>query len=447
MKFIETIKNVWKITELKDRIILTLGLLLVYRFGAQVVLPGIDASQLGSLASKTDSGLLGLLNAFTGGAFAKASIFALGIMPYISASIVVQLMGIAIPYLQKLQKEGASGQKKITQITRWLTIGICLVQAPAYLASLPALMGGTAAFTLGQGGVFYFSSVIILVTGCVFAMWLGEKITDKGIGNGISLLIMVGIIATMPLSFAQEFDSAVNQSQGGLIKILIELVIWFVIILASIMLVMAVRKIAVQYARRTASGGYEKNIMGSRQYIPLKLNASGVMPIIFAQSIMFIPSTIATFFSDNVFMQGVMRWFSFDHPFYWFIFGIMIVFFTYFYTAIAFDPTQVSLQMKQHGGFIPGIRPGKKTAEYIDNILSKVTLPGSFALALVAIFPYILMQAMDVGYDLASFFGGTSLLIIVGVALDTLQQIESHLMSRHYDGFLSKGKIRGRRRS
>jgi len=258
MKFIETLKNVWKITELKDRIILTLGLLLVYRFGAQVVLPGIDASQLGSLASKTDSGLLGLLNAFTGGAFAKASVFALGIMPYISASIVVQLMGIAIPYLQKLQKEGASGQKKITQITRWLTIGICLVQAPAYLASLPALIQSPNAFLLGQGGVFYFSSIIILVTGCVFAMWLGEKITDKGIGNGISLLIMVGIIANMPLSFAQEFDSAVNQSQGGLIKILIEIVIWFVIILASIMLVMAVRKIAVQYARRTASGDTKK---------------------------------------------------------------------------------------------------------------------------------------------------------------------------------------------
>ncbi|MCH7523734.1 MAG: multicopper oxidase domain-containing protein [Bacteroidetes bacterium] len=292
MKFIESIKNVWKITELKDRIILTLGMLLVYRFGAQVVLPGIDASKLGGIAAATDSGLLGLLNAFTGGAFANASVFALGIMPYISASIVVQLMGIAIPYLQKLQKEGASGQKKITQITRWLTIAICMVQAPGYLVSLPALGIPQEAFLLGQGGVFYFSSIIILVTGTIFAMWLGEKITDKGIGNGISILIMVGIVARLPLSFVQEYVSRVTESNGGLIMILIELVIWLVIILASIMLVLAVRKIKVQYARRTASGGYEKNIFGSRQYIPLKLNASGVMPIIFAQAIMFVPSLI-----------------------------------------------------------------------------------------------------------------------------------------------------------
>ena len=264
MKFIETLKNVWKITELKDRIILTLGMLLVYRFGAQVVLPGIDASKLGLIDENTQQGLLGLLNAFTGGAFANASVFALGIMPYISASIVVQLMGIAIPYLQKLQKEGASGQKKITQITRWLTIAICLVQAPGYLVSLPSLGIPQEAFLLGQGGLFYFSSIIILVTGCIFAMWLGEKITDKGIGNGISLLIMVGIIATLPQSFIQEYAARVTESNGGLIMILIELVIWFVIILLSIMLVMAVRKIAVQYARRTQSGGYEKNVFGSR---------------------------------------------------------------------------------------------------------------------------------------------------------------------------------------
>ena len=292
MKFIETLKNVWKIEELRNRITVTLGLLLVYRFGAQVVLPGIDASQLGGLADKTSDGLLGLLNAFTGGAFANASVFALGIMPYISASIVVQLMGIAIPYLQKLQKEGESGRRKINQITRWLTIAICLVQAPGYLASLPALGIPPQAFILGQTFTFYFSSVIILVTGCIFAMWLGEKITDKGIGNGISLLIMVGIIANLPQSFVQEYVARVTESNGGLIMILIELVIWFVIILLSIMLIMAVRKIAVQYARRTASGGYEKNVFGSRQFLPLKLNASGVMPIIFAQAIMFVPGLI-----------------------------------------------------------------------------------------------------------------------------------------------------------
>ncbi|MBR9847181.1 MAG: preprotein translocase subunit SecY, partial [Algicola sp.] len=290
MKIIDTLKNVWKITELKDRIILTLGLLLVYRFGAQVVLPGIDASQLAGLAEGADGGILGILNMFTGGAFANASVFALGIMPYISASIVVQLMGIAIPYLQKLQKEGASGQKKITQITRWLTIIICLFQAPGYLASLqPAFGIPSSAFLLGTGPTFYISSVIILVTGCIFAMWLGEKITDKGIGNGISLLIMVGIIATLPQSFIQNAASRLDGGgNGGLMMILIELVVWFVIILLSIMLVMAVRKIAVQYARRTASGGYEKNVFGNRQFLPLKLNASGVMPIIFAQAIMFV---------------------------------------------------------------------------------------------------------------------------------------------------------------
>jgi preprotein translocase subunit SecY len=303
MKFIETLKNVWKIEELRNRILLTLGMLLVYRFGAQVVLPGIDADMLATFAGKfNEGGIGGLLNAFTGGAFANASVFALGIMPYISASIVVQLMQIAVPYLQKLQKEGESGRKKINQITRWLTIGICLVQAPSYLAGLPAMGVPAEAFIMGQSFMFYFSSVIILVTGTIFAMWLGEKITDKGIGNGISILIMVGIIANLPQSFAQEFVSRVMESNGGLIMILIELVIWFVIILLSIMLVMAVRKIPVQYARRTASGGFEKNIFGARQFIPLKLNASGVMPIIFAQAIMFVPSTVASL-SETDFAQ------------------------------------------------------------------------------------------------------------------------------------------------
>ncbi len=333
MKFLETLKNVWKIEELRDRIILTLGLLLVYRFGAQVVLPGIDASQLGGLQDSTDEGLLGLLNAFTGGAFANASVFALGIMPYISASIVVQLMGIAIPYLQKLQKEGESGRRKINQITRWLTIAICMVQAPGYLASLPALGIPPQAFILGQTFTFYFSSVIILVTGCIFAMWLGEKITDKGIGNGISLLIMVGIIARMPQSFVQEYVARVTESNGGLIMILIELVIWFVIILLSIMLIMAVRKIAVQYARRTASGGYEKNVFGSRQFLPLKLNASGVMPIIFAQAIMFVPGLIggSSILKDSSVGQWMQTQFS-DIFGFWYnvVFAVLIIIFTYY---------------------------------------------------------------------------------------------------------------------
>jgi preprotein translocase subunit SecY len=446
MKFIESIKNVWKIEELRNRIIVTLSLLLVYRFGAQVVLPGIDASQLGGLAETTDGGLLGLLNAFTGGAFANASVFALGIMPYISASIVVQLMGIAIPYLQKLQKEGASGQKKITQITRWLTIAICLVQAPGYLASLPALGIPQSAFLLGTGGLFYFSSVVILVTGCIFAMWLGEKITDKGIGNGISLLIMVGIIATLPQSFVQEYAARVTESNGGLIMILIELVVWFVIILASVMLVMAVRKIAVQYARRTASGGYEKAAAGgSRQYIPLKLNASGVMPIIFAQAIMFVPSLIggSSFMKDTA--AGLWMQTNFSDIFgFWYnlVFALLIIVFTYFYTAITVPTNKMADDLKRSGGFIPGIRPGSETSEYLDKIMSQITLPGSIFLALIAIFPAFIVKLMNVTQGWALFFGGTSLLIMVGVAIDTMQQINSYLLNRHYDGLMKTGKNR-----
>jgi len=445
MKFIESIKNVWKITELKDRIILTLGMLLVYRFGAQVVLPGIDASKLGLIDQNTQQGLLGLLNAFTGGAFANASVFALGIMPYISASIVVQLMGIAIPYLQKLQKEGASGQKKITQITRWLTIAICMVQAPGYLVSLPALGIPQEAFLLGQGGVFYFSSIIILVTGTIFAMWLGEKITDKGIGNGISILIMVGIIARLPLSFVQEYVSRVTESNGGLIMILIELVIWLVIILASIMLVMAVRKIKVQYARRTASGGYEKNIFGSRQYIPLKLNASGVMPIIFAQAIMFVPSLIggSSFLKDT----GVGQWMQTQYSdifglWYNITFALLIIIFTYFYTAITVPTNKMADDLKRSGGFIPGIRPGTETSEYLDKIMSQITLPGSMFLALIAVFPAFIVKLMSVQQGWALFFGGTSLLIMVGVSIDTMQQVNSYLLNKHYDGLMKTGKNR-----
>ncbi len=442
MKFLETLKNVWKITELKDRIILTLGLLLVYRFGAQVVLPGIDASQLSNLQAGAGEGILGLLNMFTGGAFANASVFALGIMPYISASIVVQLMGIAIPYLQKLQKEGASGQKKITQITRWLTIVICLFQAPGYLASLPTAFGiPQSAFLLGTGPQFYVSSVIILVTGCIFAMWLGEKITDKGIGNGISLLIMVGIIATLPASFIQNAASRTT-GNGGLMMILIELVIWFVIILASVMLVMAVRKIAVQYARRTASGGYEKNVFGSRQFLPLKLNASGVMPIIFAQAIMFIPSLIGGQLEGEV-GQWIQTQFS-DIFGFWYnvVFALLIIIFTYFYTAITVPTNKMADDLKRSGGFIPGIRPGTETSEYLDKIMSQITLPGSIFLALIAVFPAIIVKLMDVQAGWALFFGGTSLLIMVGVAIDTMQQVNSYLLNKHYDGLMKTGKNR-----
>ena len=445
MKFIETLKNVWKIEELRNRILVTLGLLLVYRFGAQVVLPGIDATQLESLQTGTSEGIFGILNAFTGGAFANASVFALGIMPYISASIVVQLMGIAIPYLQKLQKEGASGQKKITQITRWLTIAICLVQAPGYLASLQPMFGiPNSAFLLGQGGMFYFSSIVILVTGCIFAMWLGEKITDKGIGNGISLLIMVGIIATLPKSFLQNAASRL-ETGNNVMMILFEIVSWFVIILLSILLVMAVRKIAVQYARRSATGGYEKNVFGSRQYIPLKLNASGVMPIIFAQAIMFVPGLIggSSLLKDTA--SGLWLQSNFSDIFgFWYnlVFALLIIIFTYFYTAITVPTNKMADDLKRSGGFIPGIRPGSETSEYLDKIMSQITLPGSIFLALIAVFPAFIVKLLNVQSGWALFFGGTSLLIMVGVAIDTMQQVNSYLLNKHYDGLMKAGKNR-----
>ncbi len=441
MKFIETIKNIWKIEELKNRILVTLGLLLVYRFGAQVVLPGIDAAQLADLATQTDGGLLGLLNAFTGGAFANASVFALGIMPYISASIVVQLMGIAVPYLQKLQKEGESGRKKINQITRWLTIAITLVQGPGYIYNLFATLPESA-FLLGNSVTFIVSSVIILTTGTIFAMWLGERITDKGIGNGISLLIMVGIVATLPQAFLQEFTSRVFESNGGAVMILIELVIWFAIIFASVMLVMAVRQIPVQYARRNAAGGYEKNIFGgARQFIPLKLNASGVMPIIFAQAIMFIPAAVAGL-SDSAMAQGVTA--AFNNIFgFWYnlVFALLIIIFTYFYTAITVPTNKMADDLKRSGGFIPGIRPGTETAEYLDRIMSQITLPGSVFLAAIAVFPAVVV-AFGVQQGWALFFGGTSLLIMVGVAIDTMQQVNSYLLNRHYDGLMKTGRNR-----
>jgi len=441
MKFINTIKNIWKIEDLKNRILVTLGLLLVYRFGAQIVLPGIDASQLSNLASQTDSGLLGLLNAFTGGAFSRASVFALGIMPYISASIVVQLMGIAVPYLQKLQKEGESGRRKINQITRWLTIAITLVQGPGYIYNLFSTLPQSA-FLIGDTLTFVISSVIILTTGTVFAMWLGEKITDKGIGNGISLLIMVGIIARLPQAFFQEFASRVFESNGGLIMILIELVIWFTIIMGSILLVMAVRQIPVQYARRTASGGYEKNVFGSRQYIPLKLNASGVMPIIFAQAIMFVPAAVAGLSAGET-SQSIAAAFS-DMFGFWYnlVFALLIIVFTFFYTAITVPTNKMADDLKRSGGFIPGIRPGGETGEYLDRIMSQITLPGSIFLALIAVFPAVAVQLLGVQQGWALFFGGTSLLIMVGVAIDTMQQVNSYLLNRHYDGLMKTGKNR-----
>jgi len=440
---IDKFKNIFAIPDLRKRVLFTLGVLISVRLGAHIPIPGIDANALSAAFQNYQNTLLGLYNLFAGGAFEKATLFALGIMPYISASIIIQLMSTVVPYFQRLQKEGEAGRKKITQITRYLTVLISAMQAYGIVAVfLPSMSSGGQSVVINPGFSFIFTGTVSLITGTILLMWLGERITERGIGNGISLIIMVGIVALVPNVIVSEV-ALIREGVRGLLSELILIGIMFVVIAFVVLLTQGTRKIPVSYAKRVVG---RKVYGGQSTHIPLKVNTAGVMPIIFAQSIMFIPSTIATFFSDNDFMQGVIRWFSFDHPFYWLIFGIMIVFFTYFYTAIAFDPTQVSQQMKQHGGFIPGIRPGKKTAEYIDNILSRVTLPGSFALALVAIFPYILMQAMDVGYDLASFFGGTSLLIIVGVALDTLQQIESHLMSRHYDGFLNKGKIRGRRR-
>jgi len=372
-----------------------------------------------------------LINAFTGGALAKASVFALGIMPYISASIVVQLMTIAIPYLQKLQKEGASGQKKITQITRWLTIVICVVQAPFYLGSLPSLGVPEAAFVFGRGGMFWVSSITILVTGCVFAMWLGEKITDKGIGNGISLLIMVGIIANLPASFMQEIGSRLggDGSNGGLMMILIEVIVWLLIILLSIMLVLAVRQVPVQYARRSAVGGYEE---GARQFLPLKLNASGVMPIIFAQAIMFLPMALARKFPLLSELQDPFGlWYNV-------IFALLIIIFSFFYTAITIPTNKMADDLKKSGGFIPGIRPGKDTAERLDSVLSRITFPGSLFLAGLSILPAIVVQ-FGVQQGWALFYGGTSLIIMVGVAIDTIQQINSYLLNSHYDGLMKSG--------
>ena len=443
---IDRIRNIFNIPELRKRILFTLGILLVVRIGAHIPIPGVDGEALGAAIQNFQNTLFGLYDLFAGGAFSRATLFALGIMPYISASIIIQLMGAVVPYFQRLQKEGEEGRKKITQLTRYGTVLISTMQAygiSIFLGSMTStIQGAVVPVVPNPGIVFTFTAIVSLVTGTMLMMWLGERITERGIGNGISLIIMVGIMSRFPNVIITEVVY-VQEGLRGLLGEIILIAIMFVIVGCVVLLTQGTRKIPVQYAKRVVG---RKIYGGQATHIPMKVNTAGVMPIIFAQSIMFIPTTIATFFTNNEFFQSMMRWFSFDHPFYWFVFGTMIIFFTYFYTAIAFDPVQVSTTMKQQGGFIPGVRPGKKTAEFIDNILTRVTLPGSFSLAFIAIFPYILMQIMDIDFNLASFFGGTSLLIVVGVGLDTIQQIESHLMMRHYDGFLSKGRIRGRRR-
>jgi preprotein translocase subunit SecY len=440
--FIESFKNVWKIEELKNRILFTLGLLLVYRFGAHVTLPGIDATQLSGLAGQTNKGIGSILDMFTGGAFSKASVFALGIMPYISASIVVQLMGIAIPYLQKLQKDGESGRKKLNQITRWLTIGITLLQGPGYIYNLRQTIPHDA-FLLGfDSFAFLFSSVLILTTGTIFAMWLGEKITDKGIGNGISLLIMVGILARLPQALIQEFTSRVTNDNGGLMILVFEIIVWLLVIIACVLLVMAIRKIPVQYARRTTSGDFEEDMMGgNRQWIPLKLNAAGVMPIIFAQAIMFIPAALARL-SQSEASQSIAG--AFSNMFglwYNLVFASLIIIFTFFYTAITVPTNKMADDLKRSGGFIPGIKPGVETGDFLDKIMSLVTFPGALFLALIAVFPAIVVS-LNVQQSWAMFYGGTSLIIMVGVAIDTIQQINSYLLNKHYDGLMKSGKNR-----
>lgn len=437
--FFQTIKNIWSIDDLRARIITTLSLLLVYRLGSYVVLPGVDAAALEVVnAGKTGGGIMDLINIFAGGAFNRASIFALGIMPYISASIVIQLLGMAIPYFQRLQKEGESGRRKINQITRMLTIVICAAQAPGYIASQVANNPGVVP---NDGPLWWFSTVLILITGTVFVMWIGERITEKGIGNGISLLIMIGIIANLPSAFVFEIGSRFGiGGVGGPIILLVEIAVLLIVIIVSILLVQGTRRIPVQYAKRVVGN---KQYGGVRQYIPLKVNASGVMPIIFAQAIMFVPMTMASFGEGGA-SSWIINVFGNPNGFgYNLTFFLMIVAFTYFYTAITVNPNQMADEMKRNGGFIPGIRPGKKTAEFIDDVMSRITLPGSMFLALVAILPAFAALA-GVNQAFAYFYGGTSLLIMVGVILDTLQQIESHLLMRHYDGLMKSGKIKGR---
>ena len=440
-KFIETLKNIWRVEDLRTRILITLGFAAVYRFGSFVVLPGINPEALTALREQTNSGLMSLLNMFSGGAFSNASVFALGIMPYITASIVIQLFAFVVPYFQKMQREGESGRRKMSQYTRYLTVFILLLQGPAYLFNLRIQSGGALSPSLDWTW-FMIASTIILAAGSMFILWIGERITDKGIGNGVSLIIMLGIIARLPQAFSQEVVSRLNNlAGGGLVMFLIELLLLFVVILAAIMLVQGTRKIPVQYAKRMYAG---QQVGGVRQYIPLKVFAANVMPIIFAQAIMFIPITLLGLLENGQSASPVLMAFS-DHTSwaYNLVFAFLIIAFTYFYTAITLNPTQMAEDMKRNNGFIPGVRPGKDTAEYIDRIMSHITFPGSIILAVIACMPAF-AGLLNVQQEFAQFFGGTSLLILVGVVLDTLQQIESHLLMRHYDGLLSSGRIHGR---
>ena len=439
-KFIETLKNILKIEDLRTRILITLLFAAIYRFGSFVVLPGINPAMLDKLQSQTQGGLMSLLDMFSGGAFSNASIFALGIMPYISASIVMQLLAVAVPYFQKMQREGESGRKKISMYTRWLTVAILLFQAPSYLLNLKMQAAGALATGISWS-VFLVPATIILAAGSMFILWLGERITDKGIGNGISLIIMLGIIARLPQAFIQEVGSRFTAiTGGGLVMFLVEIIILYAVVCASIVLVQGVRKIPVQYAKRLVGN---KQYGGARQYIPLKLFAANVMPIIFAQALMFIPLTIVQYSSSensSWFLHSLM-----DHRslLYNIVFALLIIAFTYFYTAITLNPTQMAEDMKRNNGFIPGVKPGKDTAEYIDTVMSRITLPGSLFIAFIAIMP-ALAGTLNVQDAFSQFFGGTSLLILIGVVLDTLQQIESHLMMRHYDGLLNSGRVHGR---
>ena len=439
-KLIETLKNIWKIEDLRQRILVVILFTAIYRFGSFVVLPGINPAMLDKLQSQTQGGLMSLLDMFSGGAFSNASIFALGIMPYISASIVMQLLAVAVPYFQKMQREGESGRKKISMYTRWLTVAILLFQAPSYLLNLKMQAAGVLATGISWS-VFLVPATIILAAGSMFILWLGERITDKGIGNGISLIIMLGIIARLPQAFIQEVGSRFTAiTGGGLVMFLVEIIILYAVVCASIVLVQGVRKIPVQYAKRLVGN---KQYGGARQYIPLKLFAANVMPIIFAQALMFIPLTIVQYSSpenSSWFLHSLM-----DHRslLYNIVFALLIIAFTYFYTAITLNPTQMAEDMKRNNGFIPGVKPGKDTAEYIDTVMSRITLPGSLFIAFIAIMP-ALAGTLNVQDAFSQFFGGTSLLILIGVVLDTLQQIESHLMMRHYDGLLNSGRVHGR---
>lgn len=444
-RLVNTIKNINKIEELKKRLLYTLLIVLIYRFGSYVVLPGINPEALDALQNQGKDGLLGLINMFSGGAFSNASVFALGIMPYISASIVVQLLGVAVPYFQRLQREGESGRKKINQITRYLTVIITAAQAQGYIANLVSQIpaGGIYPFDPNVAHapfLFRLSSTVILTAGTLFVMWLGERITDKGIGNGISLIIMIGIIARLPFALVAEFASRMEVTGGGLMVFIVEIAFLVLVVIMTILLVQGTRRIPVQFAKRVVGN---KQYGGVRQYIPLKVNAAGVMPIIFAQAIMFVPITIAGFANSESF-TGVIAAFTNPSGFWYnFTFAILIILFTYFYTAITINPNQMAEDLKKNGGFIPGIKPGKRTAEFIDTVMSRITFPGSIYLALVAIMPAF-VRLIGVNSQFAQFFGGTSLLILVGVVLDTLQQIESHLLMRHYDGITKSGRIKGR---